>query len=35
MLLKDFSGLKDKRDSGTDFLLGVLLIQFRAGSRVL
>jgi len=36
MLLKDFSGLKKEQiDSGTDFLLGVLLLQFRAGWRVL
>jgi len=36
MLLKDFSGLKrEQRDSGTDFLSIVLLLQFRAGWRVL
>jgi len=36
MLLKDFSGLKrEQRDSGIDFLLGVLLLQFIVGWRVI
>jgi len=34
--VKRFLGLKrEQRDSGTDSLLGVLLLQFRVGWRVL